>query len=43
MARCRDADFTALGSGWRTEGAALRASPLVRRVVRATPCPMLTV
>lgn len=43
MARCRSADFTALGSGWRSEGSELRASPLVRSVVRSTPCPMLIV
>ena len=43
MARCRDADFTALGSGWRTEGSEIRASRLVRCLVRATPCPMLIV
>jgi nucleotide-binding universal stress UspA family protein len=43
IARCRNADFTALGSRWRTEGSEIHPSRLVRRVVRATPCPMLVV
>jgi nucleotide-binding universal stress UspA family protein len=43
MVRCRDADFIALGRGWRSEGSEIRASRLVRCVVRATPCPMLIV
>jgi nucleotide-binding universal stress UspA family protein len=43
MARCRDADFIALGSAWQPEHSPLRASPVVRKLVRATPCPILTV
>lgn len=43
VARCHAADFIALGSGWRSEAAKARASRIVRHVVRATPCPLLTV
>jgi nucleotide-binding universal stress UspA family protein len=43
VARCQAADFIALGSGWRSEAAKARASQIVRHVVRATPCPLLTV
>ena len=43
VARCAGADFVALGSGWLSEAAELRASRLVRQVVRATSCPILSV
>jgi universal stress protein family protein len=43
VARCHAAHFIALGSEWRSEAAKLRASRIVRHVVRATPCPLLTV
>jgi hypothetical protein len=43
VARCQAADFIALGSGWRSEAATACAGPIVRRVVRAIPCPLLTV
>jgi nucleotide-binding universal stress UspA family protein len=43
VARCQAADFIALGSGWRSESATIRASSVIRHVVRATPCPVLTV
>lgn len=43
VARCHAADFIALGSEWRSEAAKARASQIVRHVVRATPCPLLTV
>jgi hypothetical protein len=42
-ARCAEADFIALGSGWQTETAEVRPPRIMRCVVRATPCPMLTV
>jgi len=40
--RC-SADFVALGSGWLSEAAEVRASRLLRQVVRTTPCPILSV
>ncbi len=43
VARCQEAHFIALGSRWCSEAKEARASNLVRRVVRSTPCPMLTV
>jgi nucleotide-binding universal stress UspA family protein len=43
LARCRGANFIALGSSWRSEGVAVQTSWLVRQVVRSTPCPTLVV
>jgi nucleotide-binding universal stress UspA family protein len=43
VARRVDADFVALGSGWRSETVKPIASRLVRQVVRNVCCPMLTV
>jgi nucleotide-binding universal stress UspA family protein len=43
IARCTGADFVALGSGWLSESAEVRASRLVRQVLRATSCPILSV
>jgi hypothetical protein len=42
VARRCHADFIALGSGWRSESTAASASPIVRQVVRASSCPILT-
>jgi hypothetical protein len=43
VARCQKAHFIALGSAWRSEAEKVRASRIVRHVVRAIPCPLLTV
>jgi len=43
IARCCDADFIALGSGWLSEAAEARASRLVRQVLRNSTCPILSV
>jgi nucleotide-binding universal stress UspA family protein len=43
VARCCDADFIALGSGWLSEAAEARASRLVRQVLRTSTCPILSV
>jgi nucleotide-binding universal stress UspA family protein len=44
VARCQAADFIALGCRWRSEAAkAAPVSQIIRHVVRATPCPLLTV
>lgn len=43
VARCCDADFIALGSGWLSEAAEVRASRLARQVLRGATCPILSV
>jgi hypothetical protein len=43
VARCQRAEFIALGTAGRSEASIVRASPIVRQIVRATPCPVLTV
>jgi hypothetical protein len=43
VARCQAAHFIALGCAWRSEAEKVHASRIVRHVVRATPCPLLTV
>ena len=43
VARCCDADFIALGSGWLSEAAEARASRLVRQLLRTSTCPILSV
>jgi hypothetical protein len=43
VARCHAANFIALGSSWRSEAAKASSSRIARRIVIATPCPLLTV
>jgi hypothetical protein len=43
VARCCEADFIALGSGWLSEAAEVRASRLVRQLLRSSTCPILSV